>query len=512
MWCNHGVFLRRNHSRKPTVAIIGCGQTGKLLIETLIGRWYLLVIEKDPNSISDFVQQYIYKEEHISFLYGDATSYYFLNQIDIAHAYEVLVCVGDDNLALEIISLLKDRFQMTSIIAKINNPSIGSSLQNQGITVVYPSIIACNYIVNSMKTGENIAAHVGIGEGEILQIQLTSSSPLIYKPLRTLPRQDWIIGAVYRPHNRDSYLNKLTISKSDTFIIPHGDTSLEPGDKILLIGDPTVLKNSAQYLKSGFPIFPNRYGSVTVFSSIESSSALSVIKECSFLLKNISTSDFIFFYKNKFRLENFFNKNGINSNKSILELVFTNNWNLVKELKNIFKENQVGIFIYTKSIPFLYKIYEQYFVFPKIIKLLKKYNIPLWLSKPHIKIKSVTILLFNDINSLKSLELAIDVADKFNLPLKIIQIIPSIILMGPKNLQAYTNILKSARELKTLYNIESEEIVCYGNPISETLKRVSTSELLVFAYRIKKDGYLLAPHIMKNIQKKFLGSQLVFYH
>ena len=197
---------------------------------------------------------------------GDATSYSFLKSIQIKKAYQILITVGSDEIANELINILHERLHFYNIIARITDTILAENLKKKGVMAAHPPETTASFMLSQMSIGHSIAAYVGKGEGEIMQIQITKSSPLVNRPLRELPPTEWIIGAIYRAKKKfllrshPTYMGRLQISKDDNLIIPRGDTKVKVGDKLLLIGDPNILKSTAHYLKAGTPVFPTRHG------------------------------------------------------------------------------------------------------------------------------------------------------------------------------------------------------------------------------------------------------------
>ncbi len=325
--------------KKPIICIIGCGRTGLLLTKRLIHSWHLLVIDKDTQIIKNLKKEY--KNKEITVAEGDATSYHVLKKILIKNIYQVLVSVGNDAVTNEIVHLLLDRFRINNIVVQVMDNMLANNLRKKGIGVVYPPETAINFIINQMKLGEATAVYVGKGEGEILQIQLTNSSPLIEKPLKELPpRRRWIIGGIYRPQKRPinyksnlSYLAQLKILKNDKLIIPSGNTKPKAGDKLLLIGDPHILRSTAQYLKAGFPVFPTRHGNVVVSLLLVNEKDILSDIEYKWLLEEMEPSEMVFLYRNK------------SIRKLIEEIKFSSKWEKAnKDQKTLFHANFKRIF------------------------------------------------------------------------------------------------------------------------------------------------------------------------
>jgi hypothetical protein len=97
--------------------------------------------------------------------------------------------------------------------------------------------------------GQKVAADIGLGEGEIIEVEVLPNSSVIGRPLMDLRPMRWIVGAVYR--NR-------------RLIVPHGDTIIEKGDRVLIIGDPDILPSIATLIRTGESEFPLQHGSRVV--------------------------------------------------------------------------------------------------------------------------------------------------------------------------------------------------------------------------------------------------------
>ncbi len=91
------------------------------------------------------------------------------------------------------------------------------------------------------------ALEVGIGKNEILEVEVHPHSKLANKPLGHLDPIRWRVGLVYRDGN---------------IIIPRNETILKPRDRVLILGDPQVLKTVADILTFSFDRFPLEYGSI----------------------------------------------------------------------------------------------------------------------------------------------------------------------------------------------------------------------------------------------------------
>ncbi|RME89038.1 MAG: hypothetical protein D6767_09195, partial [Candidatus Hydrogenedentota bacterium] len=131
-------------SRKPKVAIIGAGRSGRKLAERLTSSWEILILDKNPERLKLAAKQAGLAEEKC-FL-GDATSAIFLEEVQIEKAYQIVVLVSDDKTTEEIVKLLTQRFHRKNIIARILDEVRAEALRNLDIVIVNPFETSVNLI------------------------------------------------------------------------------------------------------------------------------------------------------------------------------------------------------------------------------------------------------------------------------------------------------------------------------------------------------------------------------
>ena len=307
-----------NMDNKPYIGIIGCGQVGSTLIKRLLDSWHILVVDKSE-SVAKKLKS-LYEPEQVTCFSGDATSYLFLKNTQIQQAYQILVCIENDKIVNEVIHILQERMMIRNIIAQTTNIVFAENLKKKGVTVAYTPNVIVNFLINQMSIGQNIATYVGKGEGEIMQIQLTKNSPLVGLPLNKIPLRKWIVGGIYRPKKKKDtnalpYIGRLQVFKSDKLIIPRGSTIPQVGDKLLLIGDPNILKSTIQHLKAGTPLFPKRHGETVISLFLNKESNISAHKQYTWLINNMESSEMYYFY-NSIKVETIVQKIHVLTEKS----------------------------------------------------------------------------------------------------------------------------------------------------------------------------------------------------
>ncbi|MDH5716673.1 MAG: NAD-binding protein [Spirochaetia bacterium] len=503
--------------QKPTAVIIGCGRTGQLLIQKLKDSWQLVIIEKESAEIKKLKSKY--SDTNIIFHEGDATSYIELKKAGVAKAYQILVTVDKDSVSNEILKILINRFKKTNIVCRISDSNTANQLRKKGVFVVTPYETMANMIINQMNLGEIVALNIGKGEGEIIQIELTKSSPLVGKPLRDLPPRPWLIGAIYRPKKKIlfqaelPYFQKFQISKEDNLIIPSGSSVPKVGDKLILIGDPHILRSTAQYLKAGAPVFPIRHGSLIVNMFLSKHIKKEVLNEYYWLLNKMEPA------KMRFLTTYSTTKDDIN------ELQFPAQWdkknnkdpfiekkylrNIPNYFSNLLSQRRIGLVIYAEPDKFIQKIKHKYLLIPSLLKIFREAQTPLWIIRNYKEVKQVSLVVSSDEGALPAAELAVDAALKLNIKLRIVQVNPPSLIAGNVQLEKAKKMMHSVREIAALYGITVTENILIGNPVNEVLKVVDKEELLVVSLPKNSKAGVFIPNSAKLLMKKFPGSLLV---
>ena len=180
--------------------IIGGGKIGYYLTKVLMEKGYdVSVVEKEKEACQKFAN-----DLNITVIRGDGTSVSVLEQAGVADADSVIAVTGRDEDNLVACQLAKRLYQVKKTIAKVNNPKNVDALKKLGVDIVVSST-------------DNITGQLEreIDSGKI-------------KELLTL--------------------NIISIIRNETeLIIPRGHTTLEVGDKLMIL---SKIKDKNDILKA----------------------------------------------------------------------------------------------------------------------------------------------------------------------------------------------------------------------------------------------------------------------
>ncbi|MDR1452296.1 MAG: hypothetical protein LBI57_08235 [Helicobacteraceae bacterium] len=89
------------------------------------------------------------------------------------------------------------------------------------------------------------AQYVGLGKGEIIEVKVPFGSSYAYRHISHIAQNKWHIAAIYR---------------GGELILPYSTLMIRPGDNLLLVGQPNILKTVYRAIKIESGQFPAPYG------------------------------------------------------------------------------------------------------------------------------------------------------------------------------------------------------------------------------------------------------------
>ncbi|MGB1963557.1 MAG: Trk system potassium transporter TrkA [Candidatus Puniceispirillales bacterium] len=159
--------------------------------------------------------------QQITIIHGDALEPDILHEGGVADV-DTFIALTDDDEVNVLSSLLARRFGANHVVTLIKMASFVPLISTLGVdSVINPPSITVSSILEHVRRGRVRDIHTIIEEkGEVMEIEALASSSLVGTPLRSakLPKGA-VVGAIMR---------------NDQFVIPRGDTIIEPGDKVIM--------------------------------------------------------------------------------------------------------------------------------------------------------------------------------------------------------------------------------------------------------------------------------------
>jgi trk system potassium uptake protein TrkA len=168
---------------------------------------------------------------------SDATDLAFLEREHVGEA-DMLVAALDSDEKNLLVSLLAARLGVERTVAVIDTPTYVELFEAVGIDVgVSPREVVAEEITRFTREGgaENVAL-IESDKAEVLEIEISADSVLANRPIREsaadLP-EGVVIGAITRERE---------------FVVPRGNTVIEPGDHVVVFADTAVVDRVSKLL------------------------------------------------------------------------------------------------------------------------------------------------------------------------------------------------------------------------------------------------------------------------
>jgi trk system potassium uptake protein len=212
------------------ILIVGGGEIGHALARALSAGHAISVVDHQPATRDRFTSL------DVDFVVGQGTSADALNKAGAGEADLLVACTGLDEVNL-VACAIASRLGVRRTICFVSREDFvggagegGSLREHFGIErVVWPEAQLAEEIERIIAAPGAIDAEIFAGGRiRLLEYRLQAGAGLLAGPLKTLqvPRGALIVA----------------LGRSGTIEIPHGETQLEAGDKIIVMGIPEALE------------------------------------------------------------------------------------------------------------------------------------------------------------------------------------------------------------------------------------------------------------------------------
>ncbi len=218
------------------VIIAGAGKVGwNLTRELLANDQEVTLLESDH-------RRYRVVEEELEHVvqYGDATELWVLERAGIQRADLVIAVTGDDEDNIIICQVAKQKYAVSRIVARVNNPR---NLQHFKMLGVQPAVSATDLILRLIEhevPAYGLIQLLALEEErlEIIELEVGEGSPAAGQRVRDVVLPD---GALI-----------ISVLRGGRGFVPQSDSMIEAGDQVLLILDPGLEdKIASQFASNG---------------------------------------------------------------------------------------------------------------------------------------------------------------------------------------------------------------------------------------------------------------------
>ncbi len=215
------------------IIIVGAGKVGYHLGRLLIAEGHeVMLIEKDRVK-ADLLSI----EFHESIMEGDGSTVEVLREAGANRADVITAVTGNDEDNLVICQIAKLVFLRPRTIARVNNPRNEELFEGLGVDASVSATKLIEAIIEEqVKAGDMVIPLLTLkgGDVEIIEVELSRSSPIIRKKIKDLSLPQ---GSIF-----------IAVIRAEEVIIPRGETEFRPEDKVIAL----VKRASEQELREMF--------------------------------------------------------------------------------------------------------------------------------------------------------------------------------------------------------------------------------------------------------------------
>jgi Trk K+ transport system NAD-binding subunit/nucleotide-binding universal stress UspA family protein len=471
-------FCRLTSGEQLNLLIIGGGDIGIEMARRLCEGWHLTIVDRDTAHVEARLTE-LNLHESVRLVEGDATSRLVLEEAGAGAMEMVVVVTPRDRITLEICRVLNRDFAHTRVWALLRQAESAAEFDHLDVQYVHDFEAVSGSLVGRITRGSRIAGDVGLGKGEIMETEILPNSSVIGKKLSLLSPQRWLIAAIYR---------------NDDLVVPHGDTTLEAQDRVLLVGDPRILPCIAAFLRTGHSEFPLHYG--TGIGVLAATGREEMTPELEYMLQT-SRAEFIQYLDpdpesiDLDKLRSAFMLDTIPLKRAKLEDATENS------LARQFSALDLGLIATT---PPETNWLERTGARPsRFLSRLTKVGLPVLVSRLTHPYKQIMLAISDADLNLEAAILAIDVARMLTAELTITATFPPEFVSGSGFSHSLENAMDSALALAKSYGVPATPIKLSGNPSRAVLAIADKFDLIVTGWKSTAKHQFLRPSVEASL-------------
>ncbi|WP_136718067.1 cation:proton antiporter domain-containing protein [Halorientalis salina] len=201
------------------VIIVGGGRVGRSLAERLEDRGENVVIIETEEAMVERT-----RNDGYSVVWGDGTDTEVLSEAGGANAKTIIAATGNDDANLLIAQLSNSKFDVETVIARVNNPDNVDAFEDLGVRTIDASMATAWAIDNQIERPAMAHWMTDLDRvGDVQEVELTAERFADYtvRELRLELPEDCLIALV---------------DHDDGIEVPEPDMALELGDRITILG------------------------------------------------------------------------------------------------------------------------------------------------------------------------------------------------------------------------------------------------------------------------------------
>jgi len=470
--------------KKNRFIIIGLGGIGQELLKRLSKDFEITCI--DLKEETEDIAQKIRPDCRV--ITGDATSRLILEDAGVNDSDGIIITTTDERVNIEVARLLKEDFDPRRVIAVASTQKGIEALESLDVETENIFTASATVIRNRLEQTTRTAHAIGIGKDEIMEVEIHPYSRLANRPLKTLTPIRWRIGLIYRDEN---------------IIIPDRETILKPKDRVIILGEPSVLKTVSEILTFKFQRFPLEYGS-TIVSYLTGREDDNFIDEVNYLFSIFPLKRIIFLLSRQAAGKGYTYERIKGREVEIKDTTLSP----VDAIKEVAKEikGDIGLIVISKS-----RLLDPMFaMFSGVMKkrfldsILNVADCPVLLSNGTHPYEKAVVPCVDGVNLQHSLETSLEISHSLNNEITAFLTRPSKYISSDEDIDEFEDMNRTINDISIMYRSSIKTIIKDGNPvrlISGSLKDYNLLIANVSGWKQKRWFSIFSPDIPWHIIK-----------
>jgi trk system potassium uptake protein TrkA len=218
--------------------VLGAGDLVTPLLGHLAERWDVVVVERDRDRLERAA-----RSAPVATLLAPGPLAPALEQAGLARAGVLLAASEDDALNLEACRLAAS-YGVPRVAVAVD-PEALDDYRRAGARAVSADRVLARRLASALEPQRILSVGLAGELAEVIDIRVAARSPVCGRPLRSLGLEGWLVVGVRRGQHLE---------------VPHGDTILEAGDVVTLVGENSAREEMVKAFTSGIPRFPTEFG------------------------------------------------------------------------------------------------------------------------------------------------------------------------------------------------------------------------------------------------------------
>jgi trk system potassium uptake protein len=221
------------------IFVIGAGQVGSTVVEALHHEHQITLIDLDRSRLQSLAHQY-----DITTAEGNGASRRTLKEAGIADADLLIACTSRDEVNIVAATLAKKLSPETLTIVRTANVEFLELWQERELDV--------DFMVSSeLETAHAVSHIIGIPAARQTDVFADGQVQMVEFEVVKADEdsgEDTVVGRKLREAAIPAESKVASIIRGDRMIVPRGEESILPGDRVVIIGSPEAARNWSEIL------------------------------------------------------------------------------------------------------------------------------------------------------------------------------------------------------------------------------------------------------------------------